>query len=274
MSLKMEIENLDVKQNSSHWRTARNKLLPAALWIALVAWVSSCNNGKWNEKRGEPQQTQYVQPVQDNSETIMQVNDIEESKWRKILETEKFDDPEEYIGPVTKNIYEDGSWSIESKNEMGNYEYTEYYPNSNVIKFKNFNYFDGFEYWIFDEKGRILYFDEFASEAFDGADEFDKFDEKWRLIYRWYGNDYRYQYDDENKTVTFIRDYKKYRYVSVYGMNEEGRADEDNLISKKYIGETGMEIDLLDWGLEKLIEDRGLSDVPHVHDYEPLIYNP
>jgi hypothetical protein len=29
-------------------------------------------------------------------------------------------------------------------------------------------------------------------------------------------------------------------------MNEEGRADEDNLISKKYIGETGMEIDLLD----------------------------
>jgi hypothetical protein len=41
----------------------------------------------------------------------------------------------------------------------------------------------------------------------------------------------------------------------------------NNEISRKFIGESGIEIDLKNWWIEQLIKDRHLENIPHIDMY-------
>lgn len=271
MPLRMGIENLETNQNSSYWRMAWNKLLSAALWVALVAWVSSCGSWKWNEKDEEPQQTQYVQPVQDNSETTVQIENVEEHKWRTVVKTEKYVD--EYGRTMTKNIYEDGSWSTSLEWKEPRYDYTEYYPNGN----KKFEFTEAPYEWsyyaIYNQDGKLLYrkciwWIREIDSASANEDKYFKYDEKGRLIEDHVHN-FKYEYNDtEKKVIVTSNEYSSTaKHVVTYKMDDSGNVDFDSILSDKFIGETGAEIDLRKWWLDNLIRNMGMENIPHVRDY-------
>lgn len=211
----------------------------------------------------------------EHKEYINKMHKAIEDFWkRKIIKTEKYHDSE-IDEDITKNTYEDGSWSTEWKRNNGSFEYNEYYPNSDTLKFYRSHYDAPFwqsawEYTIFDKQGKILFTSWFdGPQSFEGAAEMDRFDNKGRLIYNEYSEKYTYKYDDKNGKVTCITEpfVGRYKKVTVYEMNENGLADEYKILSNVFVGETGKEIDLLNGWVDKLIEDMHLQDVPHIYSY-------
>ena len=198
-------------------------------------------------------------------EQKIQMRENMEASWeRKIVKTETYHDSG-WNQDVTKNIYDDGSWSTLMK--FGHtHEYTEYYPNSNVERFYSYKEGEYYDYCIYDRQGKILYTDWWHwSEALDWMDEFDKYDEKGRLIYYTDTSDYYIEYDDNNNTekITEVPDSSSsYKIVTVREQGKSGK-----ILSKIFVGETWKEIDLMNWWIDKLIKDMHLEKVPYIYSY-------
>lgn len=182
---------------------------------------------------------------------------------RKIVSSQEY---EEDGQSIIKEIYEDGSWS-ESCILRGRGFYNEYYANNN----KKFEYSwaegDYRSYTIYDEDGKILYWEYADTTCPNGEDEYDKYDKKGRLIEDLY---WKYIYDDEKNTKTRIikppLGSKKCKIVTVYDITD----GKETILSNTFVWETWIEIDLINWWIEKLIKDRDLKDVPYIDYYEGM----
>lgn len=250
------------------------------MWVEILNEKGACSGFKsersdlqhdiiegQKKKQGDKQHDE-----KDLNEFVAKMHkDIEDFWKRKIIKTEQYHDSE-IDEDVTKNTYEDGSWSTEWRRGKS-YEYNEYYPNSKILKFCSSRDYlpfwqSSWGYTICDEQGKILFADWFwGPESFDWAEAMDKYDNKGRIIYREYDTAYTYKYDDENGKVTCIKEIFGGEWVSVYEMDEYGLANENKILSKSFIGETGREIDVLNGWVAKLIEDMHLQDVPYIDSY-------
>ena len=268
----------------SFWKKIRKWILATAIWATLIAWASACDSGKWSEmgKDSDKKETIMKPQTEVQTDTVMftgeQKNwsDIEsdiDSQDREVVSTKEYDD--EKGRHITKKTYEDGSWSIEREEGRHYFYYTEYYPNNNVKFERNdfweWNWTHEWVYTIYDEKGKILFYDECLIEEVDGIDLEDKC-EQWRIVSERFGRR-KYTYDDKNKLVKVVDnrstvDGHKYKIVTVYSMWENGEKDEEWIISNVFIWETWKEIDLMNWWIEKLIKDMHLENIPYINEYE------
>ena len=260
-------------EKPSLWKRFKNWILATALWVTLVAWVSACDSGKWGETDKKSDKKETVIKTQTQVQTDIATFPEEKAGWpsiepdldtqgRKVVSTEEYDDGNGL--PITKETYEDGSWS-ESYTMKGHGSYCEHYPNNN-IKFDYGWNGDEFGYTIYDEQGKILYWEEAIITCHDGEDEYDKYDKKGRLIE---DVDSKYIYNDKNNTKTRIRTplvNKKCKIVTVYAITDDG----ETIISNVFVWETWKEIDLMNWWIDKLIKDRGLEEVPYIDYYQDL----
>ncbi len=274
--LKMVKEKLEKRWPSSTWKKFRNTILATALWATLIGWASACDSGKWKERDKEPDKKEAVMNTQTQAQTNMATFPEWQTSWssikpdldsqgRKIVSTEEYDEDGQHI---TKEIYEDGSWS-ESSIMSGYGFYNEYYPNSNNIKFE-YSWDEGisFSYTIYDEKGKILYGEEGDTTCDNSEDEYDKYDEKGRLIEAWCC---KYIYNDGKNTKTRIMkpiaDHNKCKIITEYAIADDGK---EIIISNTFVWETWIKIDLINWWIDKLIKDRWLEDIPYIDDYQGM----
>lgn len=287
----MANEKPEKEHNSSIGKSLRNAVLATAIWLTFLLWPTSCSadSWKWKDKSTEKKEvvaetsndTQINSAVfQQDEKNLPGLEPDVDSQWRTIVNTEIYEDESLWTN-IIKKTYEDGSWSEEWK--LGHtYEYTEYYPNSNTEKFhiyKDGHYIGAWyhnewegrgDYTIYDEQWKILYTEWWGGpEGLDWVDEFDKYDEKGRLIYHEYSEKYTNIFDDENGTVSCITEpfEGSYKLISVYTQTEDGRINVNNETSRKFIGESGIEIDLKNWWIEQLIRDRHLENIPHIDMY-------
>ena len=112
--------------------------------VALLTWASACDSGKWKERDNEPDKKETVMNTQTQAQRNIATFPEWQTSWpnikqdldsqgRNTISTEEYDDKDGR--QITKNTYEDGSWSTERKS-WDYLEYTEYYPNSNNVKFE------------------------------------------------------------------------------------------------------------------------------------------
>ena len=220
----------------------------------------------------------------DNASLI--VDEFPENEKRKIVKTEDYTDSTYW--EMRKTIYEDGSRSTEKKGyseykaeryyelyhqDVDKYSYTEYYPNGNKKFECNRIPYEYSSYVIYDEDGKVLYYEgsdwvHETDSANSNPDMYWKYDEKGRLT-KDKVHGIEYTYDDTNRKVTEVDNMffngKNMKYTRVYKMDDDGLADENYVLSDTFTGETGVEIDLTNWWLNKLIQDRHLDDVPYIY---------
>lgn len=203
---------------------------------------------------------------------------------RKVLSTEPYTD--EYGRSMIKKVYEDNSRSIElaggyirydydEERDYSKYDYTEFYPNG-IKKFEcSAAPYEWSLYAIYDENWKVLYYELFEwLRENDSANEDEdfKYDGKGRLIQDDI-HGYEYKYDDANKKVVEIEKFyinwkNVVKHVITYKMDKYGEADYDNVLSHIFIGETGVELDLMNWWVEKLIEEKHLENTPYIDRYK------
>ena len=281
----MAKENWEKESKSSFNKKMRNTVIVTALWATLVSWLGIYHVAKWKWKDKNTEKTEVVTKASatakpgstiDWEDATSWPNIEPDPKWWKNVRTETYKD--EYDRTMIKHIYEDGSWTIEDSNnfvgydyerdmDISHYDYIKYYPNWNkqIETSKNWTYYS--DYIIYDENGKILYIECSAGALGDDGGKDIKFDEKGRIIY---ANGFKYIYDDVNKKVLKIYEFSntKCKHIITYKMDENGCADDDgytddNILSYIVVGETGMEIDIMAWWLNKLIKDMNLESVPY-----------
>lgn len=218
---------------------------------------------------------QYLNPEDLGKVTLnnanWMVNEIPENDKRKVVNTEKYVD--DYGRTMTKRVYEDGSWSVSLEGMEPRYDYTEYYPNGK----KKFEYssapYEWYHYAIYNQDGKLLYWKytwwtRETDSASGEEDKYFKYDEKGRLIEDKVDN-VEYQYNDIEKKV-IVTNYVyngTAKHVVTYKMDDSGNIDFYSILSNKFIGETGAEINLKKGWLENLIENMAMENIPHIYDY-------
>lgn len=172
---------------------------------------------------------------------------------------------------VIKRTYSDGSYSIEEYGSSKMFSYTEYYPNGKKKYERDYCSLCSNTETIYDENGKILYAWDNSGYSTGRCDEPTiRTDAKGRTIYEENGitgEIKRIYYDDKNKTVTIVKPSGKHKEKWVYTMTPEGNVGPDSrLLSNVFIGETGREIDLLNYGFEDLCNELKIRPYREYYD--------
>ena len=251
----MAKEKLESKWSLPLRRTFRNTMLATALWATLLTWTTGCNsNNEWNDKNQEKIE------LTDNANTGTDWNTVQleeaVNQWRKVINTETYENKEGCT--ITKKTYDDGSWSEECEYGRSDYEFKEYYPNSNTMKFEKHQCGDAYGNTIWDENWNVLYSDwRGGSEALDWWDEYNKYDKNDRITYD-FNHWETYTYDDENKTVTVTIIKNNCKRIRVYKQDDTGNTNWGKIISDTFIWQTGKEVNLTGWWVEQLYKERNI----------------
>jgi hypothetical protein len=108
---------------------------------------------------------------------------------------------------------------------------------------------------LYDDKGNCL-FDDFVDDMAGDWWPEETYDSQGRLICSDCPHDGKWEYDYKNNIVT----HSLHDVYTKYKMNKDGTFDRKaDLLSKEYIGETGRKIDLMNNGVEKLLQELNIK---------------
>lgn len=285
----MPKEKFEKQPHLPIWKKLKTAFITAAVSAALIAWQTACDteNWTWKDKNAEKKEivskpkndTQVNNAKFQQDETSQQdlEPEVDYQWWHEVVDTETYKD--EYGRTMIKKTYKDGSRSTELKGgtirydydrerDISEYEYTEFYPNGNKKFECHAAPYEWSLYAIYDENWKILYekvvdWIRETDSASGEEDKYFKYDENGRLIEDLVDG-CKYIYDDENKKVIIIH----WNDIITYNMSENGNANLDDILSHKFIWETGIEIDVKNWWIEKLIKEKHLENVPYIDRYE------